>query len=205
MCSSGTKSHFDSILDDKVITKAINSFKEAIDALDQKLKTIQTSTERVISNLAKGNDNLKDLKSDVTGNIKCIQKILKKVEDKPSYQLCKLGIKFQGLLDNRSSWRAQPAEQQYLRAEVGMEMPRDFDFVIPSHAERLKEVSEMQLKLRKSANKGLDSVVDWIEEAKGKAERTVKEQNEIKDDLRKQFAIVQELVVQVQQVAVKVS
>lgn len=197
MCSSGTNAHFDSILDEKLISKAISEFKEATEALDKKLKAIQTSAEKVMSNLAKGDDNLESLKSDVTENIKCIENILKKVEEEPFF----LQTRDACSIDN---W-LQQAELKDLLRKATMEMPRELDFVIPSHAEHLQEVSKVQLKLRESANKVLDSAVDWIEKVKGEAERTVKRKNEIKDDLRKQFASLQELANQVQQVAVKMS
>ncbi|KAL9984078.1 hypothetical protein ACROYT_G006334 [Oculina patagonica] len=87
MCSNRGDAHFDSILDEMLITKTINNFKEATDALGQKLKTIHMSAEGVISKLTESNDHFKCLKSDVLDNIQCLEELLKKEEEKPSHNL----------------------------------------------------------------------------------------------------------------------
>lgn len=204
MCSSRGDTHFDSILDEKLITETINNFKEATDTLDQKLKTIKMSAEGVFSKLAESDDHFKCLQSDVTDNIQCLEKLLKEVKEKRTHN----SMNECGVMETSDSQICGPLlqaefihEQRHLIAKKKLHE----DFSIPSHSTLLQEVSEMQRKLCKLANRGLDSAVEWIEKAKEKAKRTVKDQNEMNGDLRKRFANLRELAVQVQQATANVA
>ena len=195
MCSCGGNAHFDSILDEKLIKSTINDFKQATETMEQMLKTIQLSAKDIMANLAKGNDQLKCLKTAVSNNIQFIEKILNKVKEEPDRSSV-----------GASRSRAPPLLLSECREDEDelAEEKLHGDFIIPSHATLLQEVSEMQLQLRWVANTGLDTAFKRIEEAKKEAECTVNYQNDTNGDLRKGFANLQGLAVQVQQDTAKV-
>lgn len=199
MCSCGGNAHFDSILDEKLIKETINDFKQATKTMEQMLNTIQLSAKDIMSNLAKGNDQLKYLKNAVSINIQFIEDILNKVKEEPDR--ASVGASRSRTFPWALSGCREDEDED--EDELADEKLHE-DFIIPSHATLLQEVSEMQLQLRWVANTGLDTAFKRIEEANKEAECTVNYQNDANGDLRKRFANLQGLAVQVQQDTAKV-
>lgn len=181
MCASGGNAQCDSMMDRKVITKTLSDLKETIEKIGPKVERVQTLAKDMHSRVEKVNC-LETLKLDLSEDFQSLEELFNEMK-KPLYTDFEL------------------ARETYVKSEIVIHA--DYQRLLytaegadvkPSNAAILRKVLEALKEFVEFTNKGLDKALWLVECAERETEDYLKDQGEMRGDVRKRFADLKELV-----------
>ena len=170
------------MMDRKGITKTLNDLIETIDEIGPKVARVQSLAKEMLTSVGKVNGCLDMLKSYLSEDFQSLEELFNEM-NKPLYP--------DSELHRQSAARCDifiHANYQHLHY-----IAKGSD-TKPTNAAILLNVLEALKKIVEFTNKGLDKADGLIKGAEGETEGFLKDQEEIREDVRKRFADLKELV-----------
>lgn len=182
MCASGGNAQCDSMLDRKVITKVLNNLTETVKEISPKVVRVQTLAKDMVASMEKVHDCVNTLKSDLSEEFQILEELFDEVK-RPLYPdlYREAAVKCDVFIHDNYE------HLLYIAGIRGADM-------IPTNAAILRKVMEVLEAFIELTNKGLDKAVGLIETAKENTEVCLKDQKGMREDVRKRFADLKELV-----------